>query len=176
MQALPDDPAFPSRLVRPAASHAGRVPTVDLVPVRPDAALGSIVENFARPDARPSRARFTLPFGIIANAILRRPLSGRGARVSETRPSSANGLRAGRQLRIDALDPSLAPGVTPALPGFTVQLPVAVPADGSPGPRSILGTYVTNIFNGYVGSGGTNPLVPVTRIDLSGAKPLQPLE
>jgi hypothetical protein len=77
-------------------------------------------------------------------------------------------LRGGRQLRIDAADPSLAPGETPALPGFATQLPVAVPADGSPGPRSILGTSVSNIFNGYLGYGGTSPLVPVTRIDLSG--------
>jgi hypothetical protein len=72
------------------------------------------------------------------------------------------------QLRIDAQDPSLLPGQTPALPGFAVQLPNAIPSDGSPGPRSILGTSVSNIFNGYVGSGGARPLVPVTRIDLSG--------
>jgi hypothetical protein len=167
---VPDDPAFPSRLTfdNSGVPTLVDVPTVNLVPVRPDAALDSIVDNFAGPDPRPTRARFTLPFGIIADAELRKPGGSRGARVTETRPSSADGLRAGRQLRIDAVDPTLAPNLTPALPGFTVQLPNAIPADGSPGPRSILGTSVTNIFNGYVGSGGTNPLVPVTRVDLSG--------
>lgn len=167
---VPDDPAFPSRL---SFDNSGvptliDVPSVNLVPVRPDAALDAILENFARPDPAPARARFTLPFGMIANAVLRPPSLGRGANVSETRPSSADGLRDGRRLRIDALDPSLNPDLTPALPGFTVQLPVAVPADGSPGPRSILGTSVTNIFNGYLGYGGTDSLVPVTRVDLSG--------
>jgi hypothetical protein len=90
---VPDDPAFPSRL---SFENSGvpalvDVPTVNLVPVRPDAALDSILENFARPDPQPTRARFTLPFGMIANAVLRRPSPGRGAQVSETRPSSADG-------------------------------------------------------------------------------------
>jgi hypothetical protein len=167
---VPDDPAFPPhlRFANSGVPTLVDVPTVNLVPVTPEAALTSIVSNFAEPDPRPARARFTLPFGMIASAVLQKAGPGRGARVTEPRPSAGDGLRAIRQLRIDAADPSLAASGTPALPGFTVQLPVAIPTDGSPGPRSILGTSMTNIFNGYVGRGGTSELVPVTRIDLSG--------
>ncbi len=58
------------------------------------------------------------------------------------------------------------------LPGYALQLRVAVPTDGSP-PVSILGKSdsghdVTDIFNGYLGPGQPTALVPVTRIDLSG--------
>jgi hypothetical protein len=163
-------PPFPSRVTfdNSGVPTLIGVPTVKLVPVRPDAALGTILDNFAHPNPQPAQARFTLPFGMVASAVLRKPQPGRGAKVTETRPSTADGMQAGRQLRIDAVDPSLTAGQTPALPGFTVQLPNAVPADGPPGPRSILGDSVTSIFNGYLGSGGTSPLVPVTRADLSG--------
>lgn len=167
---VPDDPAFPRRLgfAKNGVPALIDVPTVDLVPVTPEAALDTIVDNFAQPDPLPARARFTLPFGMIGSADLRKPGPGRGALVTETRPKSADGVQAGRQLRIEAADPSLAAGETPALPGFAAQLPNAIPGDDSPGPRSILGTSVSNIFNGYLGEGGASPLVPVTRIDLSG--------
>ncbi|HEX6100909.1 MAG TPA: hypothetical protein VF432_31615 [Thermoanaerobaculia bacterium] len=165
-----ETPLFPRavRFAKNGVPSLVDVPTVNLVPVTPHAALDTIVGNFAQERPRPARARFTLPFGMIANAILQKPGPHRGALVREPRPSSADGLQAIRQLRIDAADPSLGAGKTPALPGFTVQLPNATPADGSPGPRSILGTSVTDIFNGYLGSGKPTALVPVTRIDLSG--------
>jgi hypothetical protein len=163
-------PPFPPgvRFAKNGVPSIVDVPTVNLVPVTPDAALTTIVDNFADANPRPARARFTLPFGMIANAVLQKPGPFRGVRVSEKRPTSADGLQNSRHLRIDAVDPSIAAGQTPALPGFTVQLPNATPTDGSPGPRSILGTSVTNIFNSDLGFGGTNPLVPVTRVDLSG--------
>lgn len=167
---VPDDPAFPPQLrfANSGVPSLVDVPSVNLVPVTPEAALGTIIDNFKGPNPRPSRARFTLPFGMIGSAVLQRPGPGGGALVSETRPTSPDGLVGEHQLRIDARDPSLPAGQTPALPGFAVQLPNAIPSDGSPGPRSILGTSVSNIFNGYLGNGGTRPLVPVTRIDLSG--------
>jgi len=150
---VPDDANYPKRLTFDNSGVPALidVPTVKLVPVRPDAALGAILDNFAHVNPNPANARFTLPFGMIANAVL----SKGGAHVKEERPKSADGLEGGRQLRIDASGS--------ALPGFTFQL-----SNASPGPRSILGPSVTGIFNGYLGSGGTNPLVPVTRVDLSG--------
>ncbi|HTR73418.1 MAG TPA: hypothetical protein VMG80_07460, partial [Solirubrobacteraceae bacterium] len=72
-------------------------------------------------------------------------------------------LTGGYQLRIDALDPALAPDESPSLPGFTLQF-----ANGQPGSLSVLGVTPTDIFNTYLGPGGARPLVPVTRLDLSG--------
>lgn len=160
------DPTFPPRL---SFANSGvpsliRVPTVALVPVHPAAALQRIVDNFATQAPNPASARFTLPFGIVARAELRQPtpFEPRGASVSLNRPRQGT-LEGAHQLRIDALDPSLAPDESPSLPGYTAQLPV-----GRPGSRSALGDSVTEIFNTYLGAAGARPLVPVTRLDLSG--------
>lgn len=143
------------------------VPSVNLVPVNPLAAYKTIVENFAQAAPRPANARFTLPFGMLARTRLAPSVGGgRGAKVGEVRPV-ADDLEGAHQLRLEAQHPALPAGETPALPGYALQLPVALPTDGSP-PTSILGTSVTTIFNGYLGPGEPTALVPVTRIDLSG--------
>ena len=153
------------------------VPSVELVPVNPLAAYRTILDNFAGPGPLPSRARFTLPFGMLAHARLTPAslsFSGatlgevhfRGATLGEVRPNTVD-LQGAHQLRIEAVDLSLAQGELPALPGFTAQLPNAIPGDGSPA-TSILGTNVSTIFNGFLGAGQPTALVPVTRIDLSG--------
>lgn len=169
VKALPGPEPFPDevRFANSGVPTTVDVPSVDLVPINPLAAYRSIVDNFAQSNPRVSRARFTLPFGMLAQARLA-PASpaGRGAQVGEVRPASAD-LEGAHQLRFEADDPTLPPGETPALPGFTAQLPVALPVNGDP-PVSILGNSPTIIFNGYLGFGGVNPLVPVTRIDLSG--------
>jgi hypothetical protein len=160
------DLTFPSRLsfaTNGVPSLIG-VPTVNLVPIEPSAALQRLVENFAAAAPNPTGARFTLPFGMIAQAELRQPdvAQPRGATVSLNRPRSG-ALEGAHQLRIDALDPSLAAGESPSLPGFTAQLPI-----GLPGQRNALGDSVTEIFNTYLGASGARSLVPVTRLDLSG--------
>ncbi|ATQ77288.1 hypothetical protein CR152_24295 [Massilia violaceinigra] len=143
------------------------VPSVELVRINPLAAYDTILDNFAKDTPRPSRARFTLPFGIVAQARLNQASpAGRGAQVGEVRPAIA-GLQGAHQLRLTAVDPALAPGATPALPGFIAQLAVARPVGGG-APVSILGTSVTPIVNGYLGLGQPTALVPVTHIDLSG--------
>lgn len=143
------------------------VPSVNLVPVNPLAAYKTIVENFAQAAPRPANARFTLPFGMLARTRLAPSVGGgRGAKVGEVRPV-ADDLEGAHQLRLEAQHPALPAGETPALPGYALQLPVALPTDGSP-PTSILGPSVTMIFNGYLGPGEPTALVPVTRIDLSG--------
>jgi hypothetical protein len=143
------------------------VPGVDLVPMTPIDAYDAITANFAGAAPKPSAARFTLPFGMVADSRLTNPgPGGRGALVGEARPTAGDMVGA-HQLRIDAADPALPPDETPALPGTTLQLPVAEPAGGG-GAVSILGTSVTTIFDAYLGPGSPNALVPVTRIDLSG--------
>ncbi|CUI03032.1 hypothetical protein BN2497_841 [Janthinobacterium sp. CG23_2] len=143
------------------------VPGVELVPINPLAAYDSILGNFAQDHPQPSRARFTLPFGMVADARLQAASpAGRGAQVGEVRPEG-DGLQGAHQLRIGAVDPALAPGATPALPGFIAQLTVATPSGGG-APASILGASVTTIVNGYLGIGQPTALVPLTRIDLSG--------
>jgi len=142
------------------------VPTAALVPVYPEAAIRRLVGNFALPTPSPVTSRFTLPFGMIAQAELRAPdaqaSETRGAKLSLNQPTQGT-LTGAYQLRIDALDPALPPGASPSLPGFTVQL-----ANGQPGSRSVLGVTPTDIFNTYLGPGGARPLVPVVRLDLSG--------
>lgn len=142
------------------------VPGVELVPVNPLAAYRDVVANFAKAAPLPSAMRFTLPFGMVAKARLTPPVGGRGATLGEIRPETAD-LKGAHQLRIEAADPTLGTGQTPALPGFTAQLVNAIATDGS-GAQSILGASPTQIFNDALGQGGTSPLVPVTRIDLSG--------
>jgi hypothetical protein len=169
VRAVPGPEPFPDevRFANSGVPTTVDVPSVELIPVNPLAAYDAIVENFAQKSPQASRARFTLPFGMLANARLSAPSpSGRGALVSEVRPSSTN-LKGAHQLRIAAADPRLPSEETPALPGFTVQLSVASPTDGS-GPTSILGSSVNMIFNLYLGAGQPTALVPVTHIDLSG--------
>jgi len=140
------------------------VPSTALVPVEPAAALTVLIANFAQPAPLTTQARFTLPFGIIAQASLHgsQPGNPRSATVAANRPVKGQ-LEGAHQLRIDAHDTSLAPGQTPAFDGYTAQLAVA-----QPGNRSVLGDEVTSIFNTYLGADGARPMVPVTRVDLSG--------
>jgi len=142
------------------------VPTATLVPVYPEAAIGRLVDNFASSTPSPVMSRFTLPFGMIAQAQLRAPdinaPETRGATLSLNRPTQGP-LTGAWQLRIDALDPALPADESPSLPGYTVQL-----TNGLPGPRSVLGDTPTTTFNTYLGPNGARPLVPVVRMDLSG--------
>lgn len=162
----PNDPTFPQRL---GFANSGvptiiTVPSVRLVPIHPRAALDALVDNFASPNPLPARARFTLPFGMIASAILDKPstTSSRGADIEYNRPKTAD-LEGGHQISIRAVDTALSPDESPSLKGYTAQMPV-----GQPGFRSVLGNQVTVTFNSYLGAGGFRELVPVERFDLSG--------
>lgn len=141
------------------------VPTTSLVPVYPTAAISNLVDNFAQRAPLASQARFTLPFGIVALASLHGIVPGADSRsVSVTlNQPVAGSLQGAPQLRIDAHDAALSGDQSPSFDGYTTQLPVA-----QPGNRSVLGDDVTSIFNTYLGAGGGRPMVPVTRIDISG--------
>ena len=166
VQTVSDPDPFPARLsfLNSGVPTVMVVDTVNLVPVHPQAVLKSVVDNFAGANPTLTEARFTLPFGMLASAQLRapEPAAPRGATVAYNMPAKGTWTGA-HQLRIDAVDPSLAPGESASLEGFTVQLPI-----GQPGGLSVLGTDVTNIFNTYLGAAGARPLIPVTRLDLSG--------
>jgi hypothetical protein len=162
----PVDPGFPPRLgfANSGVPSVIRVPATHLVAAHPKAALDTLVENFAKADPLPAQARFTLPFGMVASAILDKSTAQqkRGATLRYVRPAGAE-LEGGHQLSIRATDSALQPGQTAALRGHAAQL-----ANGQPGGRSVLGDAVSLVFNSYLGASGTRPLVPVTRLDLSG--------
>lgn len=168
VRALPGPEPFPDevRFANSGVPTVIDVPSVHLVPVDPLSAYRGVLENFRQPAPRTAHARFTLPFGMIARAQLRGPGPGRTAQAGEVRPTVGD-LQGAHQLRLQAQDPSLAPGETAAMPGVVAQLSNALPSGGG-APTSILGGSVTSIFNGALGPGGSTPLVPVTRIDLSG--------
>jgi hypothetical protein len=141
------------------------VPTATLVPVYPTAAITRLVDNFAQRTPVTGMARFTLPFGIIAQASLHGRVPGGDSRSSTVvlNQPTGNSLQGAPQLRIDAHDAALSSDQSAAMDGYTAQLPVA-----QPGNYSVLGHDVTINFNSYVGAGGHRPMVPVTRIDVSG--------
>lgn len=167
---IDETPAFPDRVVflNSGVPTVIDVPGEGRVPIAPIPAYDAILDRFANEPRTFARARFTLPFGMIAAARLTPPTNAaRGAEVSETRPQGED-LQGAPQLTIQARDTTLPHGATPALPGHTVQLPIAIPA-GAPGaPRSVLGDSVTSIFNDNLGAASPEALVPLTRVDLSG--------
>lgn len=147
------------------------VQSVNLVRVAPAPALDHVVANFTTSQA-PSAAlaHFTLPFGLEALATLNKSAGPafKGANVAYNRPTfTAESVIGGYQISLNAVDPAFPD--SPAFDGFTTQLQNTL-FNGIPTapPVSILGVDVDTIFNGYLGQGGTHPLVPVTRIDLSG--------
>ncbi len=151
---------------------------VTLVPVAPGPLLDRVLSAYAGGAA--GEARFTLPFGMVATAAL--PASSAGPagsrpRLVEVQPEFAGrDMAGGRQVSIRAGGSGGPGGVSPSLPGETVQLRNLVQGDGTPAmdPRpggdqlSVLGPDVDTIFNGDFGPGGHQPLVPVSRYDLSG--------
>jgi hypothetical protein len=141
------------------------VPTANLVPVYPTAAITGLVDNFRQREPLTCQVRFTLPFGMIALASLHALVPGgdsRSTTVVLNQPVGGS-LQGAPQLRIDAHDAALSTDQSPSFDGETAQLPVA-----QPGNRSVLGDNVTSIFNTYLGASGGRPMVPVTRIDISG--------
>ena len=172
--AMPPDPGdavpFPDRVVflNSGVPTVVDVPDEGRVPIAPLPVYDKIRNSPGRTAHSQEKARFTLPFGMIAQARLSAPTRARrGTRISEARPTG-DGLTGAPQLDLSAEDATLAPGESPAMPGHVVQLPLALPANGLGSARSVLGDSVTIIFNSNLGAGSADALVPVTRIGLSG--------
>jgi hypothetical protein len=169
------DPPFPAGFPSPMsfANNGGpsaiRVQTANLVRLAPAPALDALVGNFTTSTApAPAIAQLTLPFGIRASANLNKPKGpgSAGATVDYIRPSfPAQSVRGGYQVSLRAVDP-LFPD-SPAFQGNTTQLENGLFNGVSTG-MSVLGPQVDAIFNPYLGPGGSRPMVPVTRLDLSG--------
>jgi hypothetical protein len=156
---------------------------VTLVPVAPAPLLAQVITAYQ--DGQAAAIRFTLPFGIEAVASLpARPKVGsplfRRPGLSQVQPSFVTqSMTGGRQLSLTAASSLVRTGAgTPSLPGATIQLRNLVDQNGNPvlapppppggTPLSVLGPDVDTIFNAEFAPGGSNPLVPLTRIDLSG--------
>ena len=173
----PPSPAYPVGYPSPISFPNSGGPTaigvqsVNLVRLAPAPALDNLVGNFTTsPQSSTALARLTLPFGMEAVATLKKSAGPafKGANVVYNRPKFATeSVIGGYQISLSAVDPAFP--VSPALEGYTTQLRNTL-FNGVPTapPVSILGVDVDTIFNGYLGPGGTNKLVPVTRMDLSG--------
>ena len=169
--APPYPAGFPSPMTFPdnGGLTAIRVQTAKLVRIAPAPALDSLVGNFttsAAPD--PAIAQLTLPFGIRAFANLNKPAGpgSAGANVNYNRPNfTLQSVKGGYQISLHAVDPAFPD--SPAFQGNTNQL-LNGEFNGVPTGMSVLGPDVDSIFNPYLGAGGTRPMVPVTRLDLSG--------
>lgn len=173
----PPSPAYPPGYPSPISFPNSGGPTAigvqsaSLVRVAPAPALDNLIDNFnASPAPSTALARLTLPFGMEAFATLNKSAGPgfKGANVAYNRPKfTAESVTGGYQISLKAVDPSFPD--SPALEGYTIQLQNTL-FNGIPTspPVSVLGPDVDTIFNGYLGPAGTNKLVPVTRLDLSG--------
>jgi hypothetical protein len=162
---------FPSRLISPTDGGPTRfaMPSATLVPVAPLPVIDTLLSEYGEDARRPLAVRFTLPFGMVAVAVLRpasRPLLPVFAspRFERVRPRFvASKLTGGLQVSLHAaVDLTLqAGGPSPGLPGAAAQ------ANNAVGGMNVLKSgLVDEIFNGTFAD--VMPMVPVQRIDFSG--------
>jgi len=168
---IPNEDAlpFPPRLVSATDGGPTRfaMPAANLVPVAPLPVLDTFLTEYNRQFDLLLAARFTLPFGMVAVAELRRaffdPLSS-SPHFQSVRPGfPASGLSGGPQLTLVAPVPTLGwvGDHSPGLPGATVQ------ANNSTGGGNVLKSgLVDATFNATFAD--KMKLVPVRRIDFTG--------
>lgn len=168
---IPNEDAlpFPPRLVSSTDGGPTRfaMPAANLVPVAPLPVLDTFLTEYNRQFDLLLAARFTLPFGMVAVAELRRaffdPLSS-SPHFQSVRPGfPASGLSGGPQLTLVAPVPMLGwvGDHSPGLPGTTVQ------SNNSTGGGNVLKSgFVDATFNATFA--GTMKMVPVRRIDFTG--------
>lgn len=169
---------FPS----PAASANTGDPTLiatesyKLVPIAPIPVIGNLVATYNDPlDPKRAAARFNLPFGMKAAALLSDPqdITKKGsAAVALNQPAfTRQKMTGGIQIKVTANYVPALPDLeeTPALKGATIQTRNLVdPSSNVPLGLSVLGPDVDDIFNQELKPGGFSPRVPVQRIDFSG--------
>lgn len=164
-------PTFPSKLVSPTDGGPARfaMPAATLVPVAPIPVIDTLLEEYDRETDVTLTARFTLPFGMVAVAELRRrqlhptlPILV-PPRFESVRPDfAASGLIGGQQLALHEQNVfKVMAGPHLGLPGATAQ------ANNGVAGRSVLNSGgVDTIFNATFAD--KMKMVPVRRIDFSG--------
>ena len=170
----PNDPSFPSPLTYGDCGGPTELATqtVALVPIAPRPAIDGMLAGYNRvTEPAPVAIRFTLPFGIVAVAEIRRStlLEFPSPSLSEASPGfGADGLSGADQLSIQAAGPLLSLGdqESPSLPGAAWQLHNAR-FSGVPSTTTVL-TPIDDTFNANFGPATKDPRVPVTRLDVSG--------
>jgi hypothetical protein len=163
---------FPPKLVSPTDGGPARfaMPAATLVPVAPIPVIDTLLTEYDRRTDLTLAARFTLPFGMVAVAELRRPAFDPTLpifvppQVVSVRPDfPASGLSGGQQLALHAqrslFKKTGAP--PPGLPGATVQT-----NNGITGFNVLKSGDVDGTFNKTFA--GAMKMVPIQRIDFSG--------
>jgi hypothetical protein len=152
------------------------VASAKLVPAIPDLAVDAVLSEFR--GGKPTALFTTLPFGLEALLELRSaPSGGRDADdMQRNEPEFAHpDMRGGAQLAFIAESGPSGRADSSFFDGATVQLPNGVSlATGAPVNISVLGSpldptdSVQEMFNNEFAPSGSNPRVPVTRLDVSG--------
>ncbi len=153
--------------------------TVTLVPFAPEKVMDNLVEEYNREtDKEPAAGLFTLPFGMIASARFQPQTVGstKYASLQLVQPDTADGaFKGGIQLSARSFDTNSGPNTqSPSFPGATYQTRNLVdPQTSFPWGISVLKGDLANdgveaFFNNEMKPGGSNPRVPLTRIDFSG--------
>jgi len=162
---------FPSPLTYadsgvPAALAAS---SVTLVPIAPRPAIDALLAAYHGTPPSAVSMRFTLPFGIVANARFERArvITASSVIMSEVTPQfTQQNLTGGDQLSVRAQHGLIVTSESPSLPGTAEQLQNAR-ASGVPTTTTVL-SPIDGTFNDNFGPSALTPRIPVTRIDISG--------
>ena len=155
---------------------------VTLRPVAPQEALNGLIESFHASSPTEVMAVFTLPFGIVSVAKIAKPKFNppfvRPASFSQVQPTfkgATASLVGGNQL---SMRPGSSRGVgfaipSPSFPGSSIMLKYVPPSATLQTPVSVLGYKARDYNNDFgpaaaSGPGFHGPLVPTTRVDISG--------
>ena len=143
--------------------------SVTLVPIAPRPAIDALLAAYHGTPPSAVSMRFTLPFGIVANARFERArvITANSVILSEVTPQfTQQNLTGGDQLSVRAQHGLVATSESPSLPGTAEQLQNAR-ASGVPTTTTVL-SPIDGAFNDNFGPGALTPRIPVTRIDISG--------
>jgi hypothetical protein len=145
--------------------------SVTLTPVAPRQAIDTLLSDYEASPPSAVTARFTLPFGLVAEASLARSLN-----FLVTSPSlrniqpgfSAAKLQAGDQISIGAsraliLGPPFTQRPSPSIPG-KITSPQDTSFNGTSTTQTVLGVLQDTFTTEFT----QNPRIPVTRVDISG--------
>ncbi|MCJ1379351.1 hypothetical protein MMC17_002452 [Xylographa soralifera] len=172
---VPDPAAFPTPLTYPDCGETFVMVTesVTLVPIAPRQAIDGILGTYNSSAPQEVAARFTLPFGMEATTQLVPStsilFSSPGLRQVQPTFSSSN-LTGGDQISFTPASSRLLHPIgqvrSPSLQGSTTLLQNAL-YNGTSTTSTVL-SPIDGAFNPTFGPSGSNPSIPITRIDISG--------